>query len=355
MTPPAPISDTLAELAQRTGAALHGDGSVVIERVGTLEHAADRAITFLANPRYRAQLGSTRAAAVIVTPADAQATPLPRLVTNDPYGTFAAVARILHPRRAADPGVDPAARVHAAAQVAASASVAAYAVIGAGARLGERAEIHAHAVIGDDCEVGDDVVIHAHATLYPRTRVGPRSVIHSGAVLGADGFGMAEVDGRWLRIPQAGRVVLGADCEVGANTTIDRGAIEDTVIEDDVKLDNQIQVGHNVVIGTHTAIAACVGIAGSARIGANCRIGGGAMISGHLRIASGTVISGATTVFGNIDVPGTYTGVFPLMPYRDWQRAAAHVRQLSDLRRRLGALEHAMRLAADGEAEEATR
>jgi UDP-3-O-[3-hydroxymyristoyl] glucosamine N-acyltransferase len=197
--------------------------------------------------------------------------------------------------------------------------------------------------------VGDDVVLRPRVTLYPRTVLGARSLVHSGAVLGADGFGMAEADGRWMKIPQAGRVVIGEDCEIGANTCIDRGAIDDTILEDDVKLDNQIQIGHNCVIGAHTAIAACVGIAGSTRVGPNCRIGGAAMISGHLDIAARVTISGGTTVFGNIDVPGVYTGAFPTMQYRDWQKAAAQLRQLVRLRQRIVALERALQRAGEGE------
>ena len=343
----APPTLTLAELARRTGAALQGDGGVRIARVGTLERAGPGDITFLANPRYRAQLARTQASAVIVGPADAPHTPLPKLVSDNPYATFAAVAQVLVPAPPRLRGVDATARVHPAARVAASAGVGAFAVIEAGARVGEQAEIGAHCVVGADAELGDDVVLRPRVVIYPRTVIGARTLVHSGAVLGADGFGMADADGRWLKIPQAGRVVIGEDCEIGANTCIDRGAIEDTLIEDDVKLDNQIQIGHNCVIGRHTAIAACVGIAGSTRVGPNCRIGGAAMISGHLTIGAGVTISGGTTVFGDIDAPGVYTSTFPTMPYRDWQKAAAQLRRLGELRRRVAALERALAGGAD--------
>jgi len=337
-----PLACTLAELARRTGAALEGDGSVSVSRVGTLERAGPGDIAFLANPRYRAQLATTRASAVIVSPADAAHTALPRLVSPNPYATFAAVARLLAPDPPATPGVDPTARVDATAQVAKSASIGPYVVVEAGVRIGERASIGPFCVVGAGSTIGDDVELRPRVTLYPRTLIGARTLVHSGAVLGADGFGMAEADGRWVKVPQSGRVVVGQDCEIGANTTIDRGAIDDTVLEDDVKLDNQIQIGHNCVIGAHTAIAGCVGIAGSTRVGPNCRIGGAAGISGHLTIAGGTTISGGTTVFANIDRPGTYTGLFPAMPYRDWQKAAAQIRQLAHLRRRVVALEKAL-------------
>ena len=352
-----PPACTLAELAHRTGATVEGDGSVTVSRVGTLERAGPGDIAFLANPRYRGQLAGTRASAVIVAPADAPHTKLPRLVSPNPYATFAAVAQILLPEPPVVAGVDASARVHAGAQVAPSASIGAFAVVEAGARIGERVRIGAHCFVGAEAVLGDDVSLRPRVTLYPRTVIGARTLVHSGAVLGADGFGMAEADGRWVKIPQAGRVVVGADCEIGANTTIDRGAIDDTVLEDDVKLDNQIQIGHNCVIGTHTAIAACVGIAGSVRVGANCRIGGAAMISGHLTITAGTTISGGTTIFGDVG-PGTYAGTFPPLPYRDWQKAAAQVRQLSRLRQRVVALEKALQQHAavpdDGLTEESS-
>ncbi len=339
-----PIACTLGDLARQTGAALEGDGATPVRRVGTLERGGPGDIAFLANPRYRAALARTKASAVIVAPRDAHATFLPKLVSADPYATFARVAQILLPRPPATPGVAASAIVHADAQVARSASVGPFVVIESGARIGERVRIAAHCVIGAEASIGDDSELEPRVTLYARTVLGARALVHSGAVLGADGFGMAETDGRWIRIPQAGRVVVGDDCEIGANTTIDRGAIDDTVLEDDVKLDNQIQVAHNCVIGAHTAIAACVGIAGSSRIGRGCRIGGAAMISGHLSIADGAVISGGTVVFGDVQTAEVYTGVFPILPYREWQKAAAQIRQLDRLRRRVAALEQALAL-----------
>ena len=188
--------------------------------------------------------------------------------------------------------------------------------------------------MGPDASIGDDTLLHANVTIYDRCVVGPRGIVHSGAVIGADGFGMAEEDGRWLKIPQIGRVVIGADVEIGANTTIDRGAIDDTVIDDDVKLDNQIQVGHNCRIGAHTAIAGCVGIAGSARIGRNCMIGGAAMIGGHIDICDGVVVSGATQVYDSITVPGVYTGAYPSLPDRRWRRVQSVLRRLPELESR---------------------
>ena len=329
----------LDDLAARVGARVSGDGATAVSHVATLENAGSGAITFLANSRYRSKLATTRAAAVIVAPEEATSTPLPKLIDKNPYATFAKVAAILHPIKRPAPAIHRTAQIDATAYVAHTASIGAYAVIGAQATIGERAVVGAHCVVGESVALGDDVVVYPGAILYPRTVVGARSTIHGGAVIGADGFGMAEEDGRWIRIPQIGRVVIGADVEVGANTTIDRGAIDDTIIGDDVKLDNQIQIGHNCVIGSHTAIAGCVGIAGSTRIGRNCRIGGAAMISGHLEIADGTTIAGATTVYDSIREPATYSGVFPMLVYGEWKRVAAHVRRLRVLFERVRALE----------------
>src|SRR5689334_3638360 len=337
----------LSELARLTGATLDGDGSVVVERVATLERAGSRDIAFLTNPRYRAQLATTHAAAVIVDPAAAGATSLPKLVSANPYALYARVAAILHPEPGHPAGIDPTARVDASARIAATASIGAYVVVGADAQIGERAVVGGLCVVGDGAAIGDDAVLDAHVTIYPRCIIGARTLVHSGAVIGADGFGLADDAGRWRKIPQIGRVVVGDDVEIGANTTIDRGAIDDTVIEDGVKLDNQIQIGYNCVIGAHTAIAGCVGIAGSTRIGAHCRIGGAAMISGHLEIAAGTAISAATLVYDSIREPGIYTGAFPALPHREWKRVASQLRRLRELGDRVSRLEAALATRQD--------
>jgi UDP-3-O-[3-hydroxymyristoyl] glucosamine N-acyltransferase len=329
----------LKSLAEPARAALVGDGSVLIDRVATLDGATAGAITFLANPRYRHQLQSTRASAVILEPRFAADTALPKLVTSNPYAAYARVAALFHPQRTVVPGIHPTAIVAASARVAASATIGPCVVIGERTSIGERARIHSGCDIGDDCSLGDDIVLHPRVVLYARTVVGARTLIHSGAVLGADGFGMADEGDKWLKVPQLGRVVIGADVEIGANTTIDRGSIDDTVIEDDVKLDNQIQIGHNCRIGAHTAIAGCVGIAGSVRIGRGCQIGGAAMITGHLDIADGTVISAATGVFNSIAEPGIYTSTFPALPHREWQHVASIVRRLRSFADRIRALE----------------
>jgi UDP-3-O-[3-hydroxymyristoyl] glucosamine N-acyltransferase len=329
----------LRVLAERSGAELVGAGDVLIQRVAALDEAGAGAIVFLSNPKYRGQLAATRASAAIVSPRDADATSLPKLVTLHPYATYARVAAIFHPPRAALPGIHPAAIVADASRIAPSATVGPYVVVGERTTIGERAEIHAGCIVGDDCVIADDAILHPRVVVYRHTAIGPRTIIHSGAVIGADGFGMAELEGRWLKVPQVGGVVIGADVEIGANTTIDRGALGDTVIGDDVKLDNQIQIGHNCRIGAHTAIAGCAGIAGSTRIGRNCKIGGAAMIAGHLEIADGTVISASTGVFSSIHAAGVYTAVFPALPHREWQHVAAVVRRLRALAERVQALE----------------
>ncbi len=340
-----PSGITLSELAAQTGSTVHGDGAVVVRRVGSLEHAGPDAIAFLAGKRFRGQLANTGAAAVIVAPAAAEATELPRLVHGNPYATYARVAALLHPALRPAPGRHPTALIGEDALVDPAAVIGPYVVIGARARIGPGAVLGAGTIVGDDVVLGEDVLLHPRVVLYSNCTVGARTIIHSGAVIGADGFGMAEESGRWLKIPQIGGVVIGADCEIGACTTIDRGAIEDTVLEDDVKLDNQIQIGHNCRIGTHTAMAGCVGVAGSTTIGRNCKVGGAAMIAGHLVIVDNTVVSGASQVFESLDRPGVYTGTFPALPHSEWRHVASEVRRLRELARRVAALERALALA----------
>lgn len=328
----------LDELVARLGGDLVGDPDVVIRQVATLESADSTSISFLANPKYASQLGATRAGAVIVAPASRERTALPRIVTPDPYLYFARVSQLLNP------AVRPATGIASSASVASDLPVTAS--VGSGATVGERVVIGAGVVIGPGCHVGDDVVIGeatvlcANVTVYSGCRLGARCIVHSGAVIGADGFGFArERDGSWVKIPQIGRVLMGDDVEVGANTTIDRGALGDTVIGNDVKLDNQIQIAHNVRIGDHTAIAGCVGIAGSTTIGRRCMIGGQAGIIGHLEIADDVVVSAGTLVTKSIRERGVYTASLPLQEHGDWVRNFAHLRHLDALADRIRRLE----------------
>ena len=330
---------TLNEIAAKFGSKVAGDGGVVIDGVGTIESAMESELTFLANPKYCEQLKATRAAAVIVAPADRDLTHNPRIVTVNPYAYFAQVAALFAPLRAASGGWHASAVIESTAQVAATASIGALAYIGHGAKVGEDTVIHPHAYIGDLAVIGAQSEMYANSVVYARCIIGVRAIIHSGAVIGADGFGFAYDEDHWLKVPQTGRVVIGDDVEVGANTTIDRGAIDDTVIEDGVKLDNQIQIGHNVLIGAHTVIAGCAAIAGSTRIGHHCRIGGGVGIVGHLDICAGVTITARTLVTKSILDPGVYSSGVPHMENRVWLRTMAQWRRMEQMTKRIESLE----------------
>lgn len=303
--------------------------------VGTIEGADQTRITFLANPKYRSSLGLTQAGAVIVGAKDRDSTLKPRIVAANPYAYFARVAQLFSKTVTPVGGVHATAVIHPGATIAASAHIAEFVSIGTNANIGERVQIGAGTVIGENVAVGADSVIAARVTIYPHCRIGLRSIIHSGVVIGADGFGFAPDfqgnTGCWVKIPQKGRVIIGDDCEIGANTTIDRGAIEDTVIGNDVKLDNQIQVGHNCQIGDYTVISGCVGIAGSTKIGRRVMVGGGAGFTGHMEVCDGAVISAMTLVTKSITVPGMVTGVLPQMKHEDWLKNIAHLRRLDKL------------------------
>ncbi|MDP1757425.1 MAG: UDP-3-O-(3-hydroxymyristoyl)glucosamine N-acyltransferase, partial [Pseudohongiella sp.] len=286
-----------------------------------------------------ALLASTGACAVIL-PEDARdATDLPRILTPNPDLYFARVSALLNPPPRPPVGIHPAATVAADAQIGADACIAAGVVIGSGAVIGARSVISANSVIGEQARVGADCLLHANVTVYHRCEVGDRAILHSGCVIGSDGFGFAPDAGRWEKIPQIGRVLVGNDVEIGACTTIDRGALEDTVIEEGVKLDNLIHVAHNVVIGAHTVIAACTGIAGSAKIGRHCTIGGAAMIFGHIEIADGTRISTNTLITKSLPKAGTYTSALPFSEHEVWQKNAVHMRNLDKLVKRIKQLE----------------
>ena len=328
----------LSEIAAQLGGRIVGDASREVSQVSSLARAGAEHIVFVADRRYLAELARTRAGAAVISPEFESATPLPRIVTDHPYLYFGRLARLLNPAPVCEPGVDPSAHVHALAEVAPSARIEAGATIAAHARVGARAWVGAGAYVGEGAQLGDECRLHATAVVYDRCVLGARCVLHAGAVIGADGFGYARDGKRWSAIPQLGRVVLGDDVEVGANTTIDRGAIDDTVIEDGVKLDDQIHVAHNVRIGANTAIAACAGIAGSAVIGRNCEIGGAAMIRGHIEIADGTRISPGTAITRSLRA-GTYTGLYPFDDHASWLRNAAGLRHLSSLIERVRRLE----------------
>ena len=329
----------LREIVDRFGGELIGDPGVRVTQVATLESAREADLTFVSQPRFLAQLARTRAAAVILGSDARDATRLPRIICDNPYAYFARVSGLLNPALRAKPGRHKTAVVDRAARVARSASIGAGAVIGKRAHIADHVEIGAGCFVGDETTIGEESRLHANVSVYHACRIGARCIVHAGAVIGADGFGIAREDGVWKKIPQIGRVIIGDDVEIGANTTIDRGALDDTVIADGVKLDNQIQIAHNVKIGAHTAIAACVGIAGSATIGAHCSLGGASMIYGHITIADNVNISAGTLIMKSLDKPGTYTGVYPFSSHQRWLRNAAHLRQLDELVKRVRDLE----------------
>jgi UDP-3-O-[3-hydroxymyristoyl] glucosamine N-acyltransferase len=320
---------SLGELAVRFGLQLQGEPELRVSRIATLQHADEGALSFLTNSRYRKQLETTRATAVLVTPADAAACPVAALIDPNPYLAYARIATLIHPQSAAPPGIHPSAVVAAGARVAASASIGPLAVIEDGVEVGERAQVGPGCILQRACSVGADTRLTARVTLCPGVRVGRRCIVHPGAVLGADGFGFAAEGRTWVKVPQVGSVRIGDDVEIGANTTIDRGAIDDTVVEDGAKLDNQIQVGHNVSIGAHTAIAACTGISGSTKIGARCMIGGMVGFAGHLTIADDVVVTGCSLVSASIRSAGSYSSGMPTVESRTWRRMVANLRRMS--------------------------
>lgn len=328
----------LDELVARFGGELLGDPAVVVRRVATLEQANEGDLAFLANPRYAGRLRDCKASAVILAPDSRALTDLPRIVTAEPYVYFARVAQFFSPLDRPAPGVHETAVVDTA--VPDSVSIGAGAMVAAGVSLGHDVVIGAGCHIGRGVVIGEGTRLYAGVTVYHDCVIGKRCIVHAGVVIGADGFGFArERDGRWIKIPQIGRVIVGDDVEIGANTTIDRGALDDTVIGNGVKLDNQIQIAHNVRIGEHTAIAGCVGIAGSTTIGARCMIGGQAGIIGHLVIADDVVVSAGTLVTKSIRRAGVYTGNLPVQIHPDWVKNFAHLRHLDDMAARIRALE----------------
>ena len=323
-----------------------------IAGLGSLAHASELEISFIVHPKYLDHLARTRACTVIVLPEIeeklSQTVPPPsfaRVVCTHPYLLYARIAQWFEwaRRPAYEPSIHPSAIVDSSANIDPSALIGPLAVIGARCVVGAMTQIGAGCVLGDDVEIGASSVLYPHVSIYYGVKIGDRAIIHSGVVLGADGFGFAPdpslSKGAWGKIPQLGVVLIGHDVEIGANTTIDRGALDNTIVADGVKIDNHVMIGHNCQIGAHTAIAACVGVAGSTIVGARCTIGGMAGISGHLVIGDDIHISGGTGVISSIDKPGRYTGVYPFAEHKEWQRNAAVITQLSTLRKRVRALD----------------
>jgi UDP-3-O-[3-hydroxymyristoyl] glucosamine N-acyltransferase len=321
------VSLQLGAIVDALGGELHGDATLSIERLAPLQNAQPDALSFLSHPKYQQELAASKAACVIVSPAmrEAAAARGAFIVTPDPYFYFARLTQLWkahHARPEAD-RIHPSAVIHAEAHVDATARIGALCVVERGARIGAGTVLKSRVTVSEDCAIGE------------------RCLLHPGVVIGADGFGLALHQGQWVKIEQLGAVRIGNDVEIGANTCIDRGALDDTVIEDGVKLDNLIQIGHNVRVGRNTAMAGCVGVAGSAIIGANCTFGGGAIVLGHLTVADGVHVSAATVVTRSIHKAGQYTGMFPIDDNASWEKNAATLKQLHTLRERLKALEKA--------------
>ncbi len=336
----------LSELVERFGGQLMGDPNIELFGIAPLISAQASHITFLSNSKLRSQAEQTQAAALILSASDNalladMAYRGARVVTSNPYAYFARVAQFFLDQSTlpVKPGIHPSASVDPSANIASTATIGPHVTIEADVLVADRCVIDAGSFIGRGAVVGADTHFFANVTFHAACEIGQRGIIHSGAVIGSDGFGFANEGGVWIKIPQTGRVVIGNDVDIGANTSIDRGALEDTVIEDGVKLDNQIQIGHNCHIGAHTAMAGCVGVAGSAKIGKYCTFGGAAMVLGHLTIADHVHISSASMVSRSILEAGQYTGFYPLAKNAEWEKSAAIVRNLGVMREKIRSLE----------------
>ncbi len=334
----------LQDIADLIGGKVHGDPDCRVSGLATLQSAGPGQLSFFANGRYLPQLRSSAAAAVLVRPEHLDSVPRAAILVDDPYLAYARVSQLFDWRRPGRPGVHPSAVVADDVQLDPSVEVSAQAVIGAGSVIAAGAFIGPHAVIGAACHVGENSRIEAGVVLYDSVTLGARCIVHAGAVLGADGFGFAPESGRWVKICQLGGVRVGDDVEIGAGTTIDRGALDDTCIGDGVKLDNQVQIAHNVQIGAGTAIAGCTAVAGSTKIGERCTIAGLSGITGHLTIAAGTHITAMSLVSKSISQPGAYSSGTGLQPHRSWKRNVVRFKQLDELARRVAKLEQTIEL-----------
>lgn len=330
---------SLGEIAKTLGGDVIGDSSTLIHRVSSLANAREGHISFVSDSKYKKAVAESKASAFILKDLDSELTAAPKILVENPYAYFAKVSALLNPPPVAPVGVSATAVVAQSAQIPASCSIGNLTVIGDNVTLGE------NVVIGNGCVIENDVVIDSHTrleanvTIKHHCEIGKSCHIFSGAVIGSDGFGYAQEKGRWIKIPQVGRVIIQDYVDIGANTTVDRGALDDTIIEEGVKLDNLIQIGHNCIIGAHTVIAGCVGIAGSARIGRNCKIGGAAMVLGHLEIADDVTISPGSMITRSLTASDTYTALMPFQTHKAWLNTAAKIRHLDDFADRIKQLE----------------
>lgn len=330
---------SLDDLVNALGGVVVGDGSTTVHRVSSVANAKKGDITFINDSKYQKALAASNASAFVLRDVDAHLTTKPKIVVDNPYAYFAKLSAFFNPSTSVVLGVHPTAVVHESVRVPATCSVGPLVVIGQNVILGENVTIASGCVIENDVIIADGVRFEPHVVVKHHCEIGQDCHLFSGAVIGSDGFGYAEESGRWLKIPQVGRVVIHANVDVGANTTIDRGALDDTVIEEGVKLDNLVQIGHNCVIGAHSVIAGCVGIAGSARIGRHCKVGGAAMILGHLEIADNVTISPGSMITRSLLTADTYTALMPFQTHKAWLTTAAKIRHLNDFADKIKELE----------------
>ena len=331
----------LGELAAQFDCELVGDPDRIIDNVAGLQNAGPTSLSFLSNPKFRGQLAGTQAAAIVLRAEDVGDSPTASLVSDNPYADYARMAAVIHPPPRYAPGVAASAVVAATAEIAPTAHIAANVSIGDRSTIGNNAYVGPGTVIGPDCSVGDDCRLIASVILVRDVTLGLRSILHPGAVIGADGFGNAMSPEGWVKVPQLGGVRIGNDVEIGANTTVDCGAIDDTVIEDGVRIDNLCHIGHNVRIGAHTAVAGMSGISGSATIGKRCMLAGQCGIVGHISVCDDVVVSGKAVISKDITEPGVYAGAFTAEPAREWNRKVARFRRLGQLVERVNKLEKA--------------
>lgn len=340
---------TLAELAERFNAKLRGDAAVRIDHAAALAEAGPGSITFVSGASYYRLLATTAAGAVILDPEAAGHYTGNALIVDNPHLCFARIAGFLHPEPSQSPGIHITAVIDASAMVAAGAAIGAYTIIEAGVVIGEGVSIGPGCHIARDASIGPGSRLIGRVSIAHGCVLGARNLVHPGAVIGSDGFGFAHDGASWVKVPQLGRVIVGDDVEIGANTTIDRGALGDTIIGNGVKLDNLIQIAHNVQIGEHTALAACVGVAGSAKIGKRCAIGGRVGILGHLEIVDDVQVAATSLVTGSISKPGMYSSSIPAEPAEIWRKNVARLHHLDSLMRRLLKIEQKVQKLNEGD------
>lgn len=329
---------TLKALADKFDLSFKGDANTLITGIGTLANANSKQLTFFANNKYALQLKDTKAGVVILNEENVDNCPCACLISKNPYTSYAQISVLFEDDDVIASGVHNTAIIHATAKIDPTACIGAYVTVGKNSSIAANSIIHPHCSIGNDCHIDDACLLLPHVTLVKRVKLGSRVRIHSGAVLGSDGFGNAMHNGQWIKIAQLGGVIVGSDSEIGANTTIDRGAIEDTILEENVRLDNQIQIGHNVRIGAHTAIAGCVGIAGSTTIGAYCQVGGHVGFVGHINITDKVIIGGGSVITNSINEPGVYVSGTPFQPMNEWRKNAARFKHLDEMARTLNSI-----------------